>query len=163
VRPLHPDTEAPLVIAEARRRAGEEGGRPEAGDAVFDGWLHALTLARACVDLDAPEGAPAPFFDSPEQIRAHLDGETIRRLYRAQVAFQAECLVLDPGGDIADRLLGLEPGDEVLSPQVVAAEFATELSAYFWQPPHTLTSAQILLWLSLKTKYRTRFGGSSAT
>lgn len=158
VRPLHPEVEVPLVVAEARQRAEEEGGKGRAGDPIFEGWLQVLTLARACVDLDAAGGAPEPFFDGgPEQIRAHLDGEAIRRLYRAQVAFQAECLVLDVGGDLADRLLGLQPGDERLSPQVVAAEFPLELFAYYGQPAHTLTSAQIELWLSLKTKFRTRF------
>ena len=163
VRPLHPEVEQPVVVAEAGQRAGEEDGKPASGDAIFEGWLHVLTVARACIDLDSPAEAPEPFFDGgPDQIRAHLDGETIRRLYRAQLAFQAECLVLETGGDVADRLLGLAPGDETLSPQVVAAEFPVELSAYFGQPAYTLTSAQILLWLSLKTKYRTRFGGPSA-
>jgi hypothetical protein len=158
VRPLHPEVEEPLVAAEARQRAGEEGGKATPGDPIFEGWLQVLTLARACVDLDAPEGASEPFFDGgPEQIRAHLDGEAIRQLYRAQVAFQAECLVLDAGGEVADRLLGLAPSDETLSPQVVAAEFAVELLAYFGQPAYTLTSAQIQTWLSLKTKFRTRF------
>jgi hypothetical protein len=158
VRPLHPEVESPLVAAEARRRASDDGGGAAPGDPIFEGWLYALTLSRACIDLDAPEGAPEPFFDGgPEQIRAHLDAETIRQLYRVQAAFQQECLVLDAEGDVADRLLGLEAGAEVLSPQVVAAEFPVELWAYFGQPAYTLTSAQILLWLSLKTKYRARF------
>ena len=149
------------MAAEARQRTSEDGGRDAPGDPIFEGWLYALTLARACIDLDALDGAPEPFFDGgPEQIRAHLDGETIRQLYRAQVAFQAECLVLDAEGDVADRLLGLDAGAEMLSPQVVAAEFPVELWAYFGQPAYTLTSAQILLWLSLKTKYRARFGQS---
>ena len=161
VRPLHPDVEEPLVTAEARRRAEGEGAQPVAGDAIFEGWLQVLTLARACVDLDAPEDAPEPFFDDgPEQIRAHLDTEAIGRLYHAQVAFQAECLILDEGGEVADRLLGIAPGDETLSPQVVAAAFPVELFTYYGQPAYTLTSAQILLWLSLKGKYRRRFGGS---
>jgi hypothetical protein len=159
VRPLHPEVEEPLVVDEASRRASDAGGEPTPGDAVFDGWLHAVTLARTCVDLDTAEGTPEPFFDGgPDQIRAHLDGETIRRLYRAQVAFQVECLVLDAGGDLADRLLGVDPEAETLSPQVVAAEFPAELSFYFGQPAYTLTSAQIMLWLSLKAKYRRRFG-----
>ncbi len=150
------------MVAEASQRASEDGGKAVPGDAIFEAWLHVLTLARACVDLDAPEGASVPFFDGgPDQIRAHLDGEAIRRLYQAQVAFQVECLVLEAGGDVADRLLGLDPEDETLSPQVVAAEYPVELSAYYWQPAHTLTSVQIMLWLSLKTKYRRRFGPSA--
>jgi hypothetical protein len=162
VRPLHPEVEVPLVTAEARRRAGEDGGGAAPGEPIFEGWLYALTLACACIDLDTPDGTPEPFFDGgPEQIRAHLDGETIRQLYRTQVAFQAECLVLDVEGDVADRLLGLDAGAETLSPQVVAAEFPVELSAYFGQPAYSLTSAQILLWLSLKTKYRARFPPSA--
>lgn len=161
VRPLHPEVETPLVTAEARRRATEEGGKAVDGDPIFEGWREVLTVALACVDLDAAEGVPEPFFDGgPDQIRAHLDGAAIRSLYAAQVAYQLECLVFDEGGEVADKLLGLAPDDERLSPQVVAAAFAAELFAYFGQPAHTLTSAQILLWLSLKTKYRRRFGGS---
>ncbi len=163
VRPLHPEMEEPLVVAAARQRASEEGAKPVASDATFEGWLQVLTLVRACVDIDVPDGAPEPFFDGgPEQIRAHLDGEAIRRLYRAQVAFQAECLVLEAGGDLADKLLDLDPADETLSPQVVAAEFSIDLWTYFGQPAHTLTSAQIMAWLSFKAKYRRRFGGTSA-
>jgi hypothetical protein len=158
VRPLHPEIEEPVITEEARRRATAEGAKPAAGDAIFEGWVQVLILARACIDLDSAEGSQALFFDGgPDQIRAHLDGEAIRELYRAQCAFQAECLVLDATGETADRLLGREPGDETLSPQVVAAEFAADLYFYFGQHAHTLTSAQIQLWLSLKAQYRKRF------
>jgi hypothetical protein len=162
VRPLHPEVEEPVVTAEARQRASDDGAKPHPGDPIFEGWLQALTLARACVDLDAGDGTQQPFFDEGiEQILRHLDRETIRNLYRTQVAFQTECLVLDATGDVDDRLLEVSPGDETLSPQVVAAEFAVELSAYYGQPAHVLTSAQILLWLSLRAKYRKRFASST--
>jgi hypothetical protein len=159
VRPLHPEVEEPLVTAEATQRTTEDGAQPVVGDPIFESWLQVLTLARACVDLDTAEGRQEPFFDEgAEQILRHLDRETIRRLYRTQVAFQAECLILDAAGDIADQLLEHPEGDEVLSPQVVAAEFAVELAAYYGQPAHALTSAQVLLWLALRAKYRKRFG-----
>jgi hypothetical protein len=160
VRPLHPDTEEPVLAEDARQRTLEEGGQPRIGDPLFESWIQVLTLARACVDVDAPDDALEPFFDGGvAQIRERLDGDTIRRLYHAQIAFQVECNTLDPGADFADRLLGLE-GD-ALSPQVLAAAFAVELFAYYGRPAYTLTSAQILLWMSLKAKYRKRFGPSA--
>lgn len=158
VRPLHPDTEEVELADEARHRTLEDGGEPRLGDPVFENWVHVLTLVRACVDLDSPEDAREPFFDGGvDQIRARLDSDAIRRLYHAQLAFQVECNALGDGADFAGQLLGLG-GDDSVPPQTLAAAYAVELFAYYGRAAYTLTSAQILLWMSLKAKHRERFG-----
>ena len=158
LRALHPDIDEPEILDEARARTVEEGGKPSVGDPLFEHWVHVLTLARACVDLDSPEDARELFFDGGvDQIRARLDTETLKRVYHAQLGFQVECSALGTGADFADRLLGLE-GEDILSPQVLAATYAVELFAYYGRAAYTLTTAQVLLWMSLKAKHRQRFG-----
>lgn len=82
------------VLASARRYAIENGvAEPSDGDELFERGRILHTLAIACVDVDSPVDAPAPFFDGGvEQILSSesLTPEVLAYLYEQQAIFQDE-------------------------------------------------------------------------
>jgi hypothetical protein len=98
VVPVMPETEAEILrdaIAFARSYGVEN---PKDGDPHYALGIQVHTIARACIDPDSPEHAPAPFFDGGvAQITDRTTGlirQQIALLYEAQVAWQEE---LSPG------------------------------------------------------------------
>ena len=57
------------VLTAARAFAVSKGVvDPDEGDPLYELGLHVHTLLLACIDSDSPTDAPAPFFDSAEQM-----------------------------------------------------------------------------------------------
>lgn len=92
LRPLTAQEEAD-VLRSAFEFAQQKGNdKPTAGDPLFDMWIMAHTLVIACLDVDSPEDARAPFFDGGvKQVLEELSRESIVHLYERQELWQDEC------------------------------------------------------------------------
>jgi hypothetical protein len=86
--PEDDDTIETQALAYAKERGVES---PAPGDPIFRRGVALHTLLLACIDPESPDEAPAPFFDSVEQIESALDRDRIARLYAAQIAHQHRC------------------------------------------------------------------------
>lgn len=113
VRPLRA-SEDEDVLECARREAAKRGVQdPKDGNPLYDFEVAIETIARGCVDIDAPA---SPFFDGgAEQVRRELDRDRIAYLYERQRSFQEACSPLqrdmDPSAFIAKVLEAADTED----------------------------------------------------
>lgn len=93
VRVLTPADELAAISAAAKRARDAGVVEPGDGDAIYDYALMVEKLVRACVDHDSPEDAPAPFFDSFEQVASDeaITREHVAYLAEQQELWQYEC------------------------------------------------------------------------
>lgn len=89
---------------------------PKPGDELYDLGLMVHTLFIACVDPTEEGPTRTPYFESVDEILAHLDPDRIALLYEEQQAWQDECSPRPSkiGGDdfftMVLRLAGWESG-----------------------------------------------------
>ena len=92
LRPLT-GAEEGLALSRATEYAkAKNAAKVEPGNPIFDLGLMVHALAIACVDVDSPAAARAPYFDGgAEQIFANLDTEEIAFLHARYELWQEEC------------------------------------------------------------------------
>lgn len=128
--------ESALVAASAKAKA--VGAEPAQGNLVFDFELAAETVARAAVDSDVRDKDEA-YFESIEEVKAHLDRERILLLFSVQSTLQDEC---------SPRLnhMTLEEAMDAVWEHAVKPEGA-ELPFERWQPVLQRTWVHFLVGL----------------
>jgi hypothetical protein len=91
VVPLLGGVEAEVLKA-AREFAQKRGiAEPRNGDPIYELGIWVHTLLHACKDHETPAEAPAPFFESADEILDHLDRDRIALLFEAQQSWQDHC------------------------------------------------------------------------
>jgi hypothetical protein len=88
LRPLNAMEEGEAFAGARAYAVGKGVPDPKPGERLYDLGLMVETLARGCVDADAPT---APFFASAVEILEHLDTDRIALLFEQHQAWQDEC------------------------------------------------------------------------
>lgn len=92
VRPLTVAENLECVTAAATRARAAGIADPGDGDEVYDVALQIERLLRAVLDHDSPPDAPAPFFESYDEV---VSAETLQREHIAYLAEQVELFQQD--------------------------------------------------------------------
>jgi len=93
VRVLGPDDDIEIASAALAFAKTKGVASPGPGDDIYEKAARAETLRRACIDHDSPVDAPAPLFDTLEEILTHPDmtRDHISFIFEAQERWQDEC------------------------------------------------------------------------